>query len=124
MSNIKWSEIDVNIRELVRLFNEAGFKTEFSCVGHNRHEPVYIVFDESVTQEQVEELILTSCMPYRYYGFFYYWVRRGTDGVMNPKIWKNWMFKIETPFVDSEDRIRQIKIAEDMVRNYISEKYS
>ena len=60
MENIKWSEIDVNIRELVRLFNEAGFKTECSCEGHSRHEPAYIIFDESVTQEQVEELNETN----------------------------------------------------------------
>ena len=32
--------------------------------------------------------------------------------------------QIETPFVNSEDRTQQIKKAEDMVRNYISEKYS
>lgn len=64
MSSLDYSKIDFGIRDLVRLFNDKGFKTKNCCAGHmtvNRNNsivplPAYIEFDESVKEEQIHKL--------------------------------------------------------------------
>lgn len=54
---IPYDDIDIEMRELVYLLNfHLGIKTKYCCIGERDNEYSYIMFDESVTDEQVLNL--------------------------------------------------------------------
>ena len=57
--NIPYNEIDALCVPLVRLFNEIGLETEFSCQGHdnNIRNQFYIMFSQKVSNVKIEEFL-------------------------------------------------------------------
>lgn len=56
-SSIPYNELDYQIIPLVDLLNRIGYKTQFSCWGHNERETINIIFDESVTDKKIDNLM-------------------------------------------------------------------
>lgn len=57
MSDIQYEDIDPDIVDVIKLLNQNGLKTNFSCSGHKDGEPAYISFCETVTDEQILNLL-------------------------------------------------------------------
>ena len=55
--NGKYVYVDNNIRPLIIALNELGFTTQCCCENLNNEGQVQILFDKSVTDEQIKELI-------------------------------------------------------------------
>jgi hypothetical protein len=89
--DINYEEIDVLCRPLVRLFNEIGLKTVFSCQGHDdeKRNSYYVIFDESVSDESISEFLVnieqSGHTPL--VGEFHKWMRSRSGRVVS-----NWMY--------------------------------
>lgn len=74
--NGKYILIDDKIRELVKLLNELGYKTEFSCEDMNGEGYCDIIFDPCMTMKEMRELQLLFRSEINFYGLhFIKWMR-------------------------------------------------
>lgn len=83
-------EIDLECIDFVKLFNQEGLKTKFSCQG-DRYNDFYIIFDDEVTDIDMENFISKFKNRYGhspFIGKFSKWCR-----LMNNTITYNWMFR-------------------------------
>lgn len=88
---IDYSEIDTNAVALVKLFNEIGLKTEFSCAGHKETDSFYIIFDNSVTDEDIHRFLLKFDKHYTHSPFagqFVKWCRKISGELVD-----TWMYE-------------------------------
>lgn len=96
---IPYDEIDKEMIELIDVFNfHLGMKTKFCCYGHESHIKPYVIFDESVTDEQVYEVASKVCTDWKNWGnsiCFEKWVRGGFN-----KLLMNWKFTIMRRYLD------------------------
>lgn len=94
MNKIPYDEIDTLCIPLVKFFNSIGLTTQFCCQGHETGDNFYIVFDESVSDKQIDEVILKYRTEKYYapYGQFYKWRRNLTarGGIVS-----NWMYQVD-----------------------------
>ncbi len=88
-TGIDYTIIDEKCIPSVKLFNSVGLKTLFSCQGHKPSDDFCIIFDDSVTDEDVREfLIKVDNVTGHIMGGFYRW-ERCHEGV----ILSNWQYK-------------------------------
>lgn len=93
--NLPLEEIDPKCREFVYLLNKYGFKTIYCCQGHKNGSQYYIMFDESVTDEKICELIFKLWRGYSPSYDFNKWVRIVED-YGKPRMLKNWVYSINS----------------------------
>ena len=110
--------IDKDIRELVKLFNIYGFKTTQSCQGHTSRDILFIIFDDSVKEKDIDLLSELLFNTSNYVGEFIHWVRRSYDESGNAYIAKNWEFTIS--LYDYHAKKEAIDSVCDMMRKIIS----
>lgn len=82
-------QVDEGCVDLVTLFNHEGLKTKNSCQGDESND-FYIMFDDSVTDEMMENFISRFINKYGhspFLGQFSKWCR-----IMNNQLVFNWMF--------------------------------
>lgn len=83
-------KIDLGCIELVTLFNKFGLKTKYSCQGDYLKNNFIIVFDKSVTDEQMELFLSkfkNNCGHSPILGKFSKWCR-----LIDNTITYNWIF--------------------------------
>ena len=92
--NNKMVEIDDECVDLVLFFNKIGLKTKFSCQGHEPYEPFEIIFDDSVTDDQIIKFLSVNLNSYQHsnaIGKFAKWHR-----YMSGQLAINWIFTCRT----------------------------
>lgn len=114
---INYDEVDVECRDLVRLFNECGLKTKYSCQGHNGGvlDYYYIMFDDNITDSHIESFIgkfenKHSHSPF--VGKFVKWMRK-----IPGEIKCNWMYQLTGK--DDLENYRRAKIDLETFRKNI-----
>lgn len=105
---IPFDDIDPEMVNLLEIFNfQFGLKTKYCCYGHLPYEMSYIVFDESVKDEDIYKLAQFTA-PYINYNK---WVRYSP-------IMTNWTCQIgamyENP--DHEMKLKQLNFIEGQLR--------
>lgn len=94
--NIPYDDLDFEMIEIIDVLNfHLGFTTEFCCYGHDNKTRTYIIFNESVTDEQILSLAELVSLDWKNHIFFYKWVR-GVNG----EIKSNWKLEISLLFED------------------------
>ncbi|KFZ25983.1 MAG: hypothetical protein KQ78_01940 [Candidatus Izimaplasma bacterium HR2] len=65
--NIPFKEIDEMMWDIVGAFNIIGMKTIFCCQGHKSYEYPYVIFDENISDKEIENIayILLTCDSYK-----------------------------------------------------------
>jgi hypothetical protein len=54
---IPYDKLDKGIIPLIDILNfKLNIKTKFCCFGHGSHDEISVMFDESITEEQIMEL--------------------------------------------------------------------
>lgn len=95
-NNIPFDQLDEEMIEMVDVLNfKLGLKTEFCCYGHKERDRFYVIFDESVTDEQMYALAEKVAVDWKNRIFFYKWVR-GVNG----RLQSNWKLQSSLGFVD------------------------
>lgn len=114
--NNKMVEIDDDCVDLVLFFNEVGLKTKYSCQGHRENESFQIVFDESVTDDQIKDFLKVNLNKFGHsnaVGKFSKWYR-----YMSGELVSNWLFTCETVhfarvsymrFIENKEKYNDIK---------------
>lgn len=73
---IPYDELDPEMVELLDVLNfELGLRTKFCCYGHEAKKSPYVVFHESVTDEQIMKLAEQTGIDFLSYIVFKKWVR-------------------------------------------------
>lgn len=57
--NIDYNEIDELMRPIIKVLNDNNVKTKWCCQGHFDNDKVYIMFDESVSEESLHFFVKT-----------------------------------------------------------------
>lgn len=86
-SIIPYDKIDRKLIEVIKLLNEKGFKTKFCCWGHKPRESAFILFDQSINEQNMAKLFYKLK---NYYYKSYKWMR-----YCEPKndVWSNWVLE-------------------------------
>lgn len=95
-NGIPYDEIDPEMREFIYLLNFVwGIKTKFCCIGEEDDSRTYIMFDDSVTDEEIlklhdylKELNIYKNIFNKYFRF-YKWMRTG----YKKKTKMNWIWE-------------------------------
>lgn len=91
---ILYNEIDKKCIPLVKLFNDVGLTTQFSCQGHDNklNNTFQIIFEDFITDDDIfnflnmfDNLDHTPLL-----GNFYKWMRRRDDEIVS-----NWIYQID-----------------------------
>lgn len=85
--------IDDKCYPMVKLFNEKGLTTKYSCEGHNGNN-FSIIFDQEVKDEQIEALLIKHLNKFNHsnlVGKFTKWCRP-----INGEIKYSWMYSAPT----------------------------
>ncbi|UAV84464.1 hypothetical protein phi18_194 [Bacillus phage phi18] len=101
---IPYDNLDKEMIGIIDVLNfDLGLKTQFCCFGHMPYEAPHVIFDESVTDEQILALAeLTGNYTYPQI-FFYRWVR-------GYPIKQNWQMKLCLMFDEPEsEHIHELK---------------
>lgn len=73
---IPYDEIDPEMVELLDVLNfELGLRTKYCCYGHEERDGAYVIFHESVTDEQIMKLAEQTGQDFASYIVFDKWVR-------------------------------------------------
>jgi len=109
---IPYDEMDQEIVELVKKFNEIGLETEFSCYGHSDNEETYVTFEQNVSDESIYELakflskkeIKTWSDHVGFFGFgeFNKWVR-DNEGAL----FINWTYSFPHPMFGEDPKKKE-----------------
>lgn len=95
-NNIPYDDLDVEMIEMINVLNfKLGLKTQFCCYGHKERARFYVIFDESVTDEQIYSLAEKVAVDWKSRIFFYKWVR-GVNG----RLQSNWKLQSSLGFLD------------------------
>lgn len=92
--------IDDKCYPMVKLFNELGLTTRYSCEGHGSTE-FSIIFDQDVTDIQIENLLLKHLTALKHsslIGKFTKWCRP-----INGEIKYSWMYSAPTAYFAQRD---------------------
>jgi hypothetical protein len=86
-AGIPYDDIDKELIPIIDLLNfKLNIKTEFCCYGHKTNEQGYIVFDKSVSDEEIQKLFAVLKVDNNDYCFlFNKWLRRANDIIL-----QNW----------------------------------
>lgn len=114
MDNTPYDKIDPLCIPIVKFFNSIGLTTKFCCQGHEIGETFYIMFDESITDEQIYDFIMKiSPGPTTHiHGIISKWTRK-VFGVMT----SNWEYRISLPDWRANHRVAEYDF-KLMRRNY------
>jgi len=112
MTYINYDEIDVECRQMVKLFNDIGLTTKFSCQGHNNilQNSFQIIFDDLINDNSIINFISKFNNVYThppFQGKFLKWMRK-----MNGKIVSNWTYEIS--YGNYKTNIKLAKIDYDL----------
>ncbi|QPX71764.1 hypothetical protein [Bacillus phage SP8] len=100
---ISYDNLDKEMIDLIGVLNfYLGLKTQSCCFGHKPHETPYIIFDESVTDEQILALAETTGNYTYPQIFFYKWIR-------GYPIKQNWKMNICLMFDEYEPKAYDLK---------------
>lgn len=100
-------DIDTGCLSFVEFFNSIGLITKFSCYGHRSYEKFYIMFDERVTLEMIEEFIrIIGMISVQFY--FSLWSRLLFPGVNNTLLARNVMMTINLPIENKFNLVSSI----------------
>jgi len=93
--NIPYNDIDPEMLEIVNLLNfRANLKTKYCCIGHKEVDRLYVMFDEDVDSDSINQFadtVLTEIPNYQHLTFNY-WIRV-VGRYHNPQIKRNWMME-------------------------------
>jgi hypothetical protein len=116
-NNIPYKEIDKEMIEMIDILNfKCNLKTKFCCFGHQTREPIIIIFDESIKEEDIENLLLN----FKFSSIC--WINNDLSKVItaslsfnkwvryNYCILKNWTMEIKITNSENMDDINDIKI--------------
>lgn len=96
---IPYDNIDPEMRELIDVLNfHLGFTTRFCCYGHDDWTSPYVIFDDSVRDEQIYSLASVVCKDWKDFIHFNKWVRnRGGEVASSWTMDIRKLFKNDTP---------------------------
>jgi len=90
-AGIPYFEIDKEMLPLIDVLNfDLGLKTKYCCYGHKDSDQIYVIFDESVSEQKILDLIYKRNSWTLPSLWFYKWYRPAKN-----KILVNW--KAEVP---------------------------
>lgn len=108
------SEIDPLCIPLVRLFNDIGLKTVYSCQGHKNKKDkenfkFWIMFDNTIEDEDIISFLQKMTTPSKYYpsltttlaGNFYKWIRIAGEN----ELLINWMYECDYRKVRTNQKV-------------------
>jgi len=114
---INYDEIDIECIPMVKLFNNIGLTTKFSCQGHNNilQNSFQIIFADSVNDSNIIEFVNKFDNIYThspFHGKFLKWMRK-----MNGEIVSNWTYEIS--YGNFKTNIKLSKIDYDLFKELV-----
>lgn len=95
------NELDDEVIPLVWFFNKIGMATEFSCIGHDIDENIFIIFKKEIEESQVIKLLDVLLQSNSYFGHFNKWIRN--DG--KEETLSNWMYEYKKVWNKFDNRM-------------------
>lgn len=115
--NINYDEIDEKCRPMVKLFNDIGLTTKFSCQGHNNilQNSFQIIFADYIGDKDIIDFLDKFQNAYThspFQGKFLKWMRK-----MNGEIVTNWTYEIS--YGNYKTNIKLAKIDYDLIKELV-----
>lgn len=104
----KYIEVDEACVDLVAYFNTIGLDTKYCCDGKNNCGVFYIMFEDYIDDEKIEQLLIKYKNKYNhsiFTGKFSKWCR-----VLNGKIKYNWIYTAYTQKSHENDYKRLLEV--------------